>query len=213
MRAPQTSQGAPGAGCCGAGGGGAVMELLAHDARRGAQRVPPAALFVVPLAAPCRHRGRRLCLGEPPWQPKTANAAVAARGRAAALRGLGVARSSARTPERAPRSALGSAAVAGGALHSSSTSSREHASWEAVRRAVPAVRARACRLSDEAPLGGTGASLLLSCADFGVQQCQLGFICLGWSPVIYRFQAVLLWLVHLTLQRTQSRGRWPRRQT
>ena len=31
------------------------------------------------------------------------------------------------------------------------------------------------------------------------QQCRLGFICLGWSPVIFSFQAVLLRLVHLTL--------------
>ena len=102
--------------------------------------------------AHCRHQGRRLCLGEPPWQ--TGNAAAAAPGRVAASRGAAL--SSARMPARTSRSASDSAAATGGTLHSSSASSRERASREAVRRDIPAARARACCLSDEEPRGGTG---------------------------------------------------------
>lgn len=58
--------------------------------------------------AHCRHQGR-LCLSEPPWQPRTANAAVAA--------------------PRATRSSASSTS----SLHLSSTSSRERASREAAR--------------------------------------------------------------------------------
>ena len=102
--------------------------------------------------AHCRHQGRRLCLGEPPWQPKTANAAAAAPGRVAASRGAAL--SSARMPERTSRSASGSAAAASGALHSSSTSPRERASREAARLGVP-VLARAA-FQTRTPTGGRG---------------------------------------------------------
>ena len=91
--------------------------------------------------AHCRHQGL-LSLGEPPWQPKTANAAVAA-----------------------PR-ALHSSACPTRSLHLSSTSSHERASWEAARRDVLAACARAYRILDEDPRGGTGASSSLSCVDF-----------------------------------------------
>ena len=76
--------------------------------------------------ARCRHQGQRLCLGEPPWQLKTANAMAAAPGRFAAPRGAAL--SSARVPGRTSLSAPGSAAAASGALHSSSTSNSVHAS-------------------------------------------------------------------------------------
>ena len=90
--------------------------------------------------AHCRHQGDRLCLGEPPWQPRSANAMVAA-------------------PRRARNSRSDSSALSACStsfLHSSSSSSRERASWEAARRDVPAACARACRLSDEDPPWGRG---------------------------------------------------------
>ena len=52
------------------------------------------------------------------------------------------------------------------ALYLSPSSSRERASPSAARRDVPAMQARACRLLDEDPCRGTGASSSLSTADF-----------------------------------------------
>ena len=52
------------------------------------------------------------------------------------------------------------------ALYPSPSSSRERASPRAARRDVPAMQARACRLLDEDPCRGTGASSSLSTADF-----------------------------------------------
>ena len=88
-------------------------------------------------------------------------------------------------------------AAASGTLHSSSTTSRERVSRETARRDVPAARARVCRVSDEDPRAD--GSLVVVVPRRLRQQCRLGFICLGCSPVIYSFQAVLLRLVHLTL--------------
>ena len=135
--------------------------------------------------AHCRHQGRRLCLGEPPWRPRTANAAAATPGRVAASRGAAI-----------------SSASSTSSLHSSSTSSCERASREAARRDVPAARAHVCRLLDGDPRGGTVASSSLSRPDFGNSAGRIGFIYLDWSPVIFSFQAVLLSEVPRTPFRT-----------
>ena len=152
--------------------------------------------------AHCRHQGRQLCLGELPWQLKTANVAVAAPGRAAASRGA--APSSTRMPERTSQSASCLAAAASclaaaarGILRSSSTSSHERASQEAARRDVLAARASACRLSDEGPHGGDRG--LVAVVPRGLrQQCRLAFSCLARGLVIFSSQAVLLRLGQLT---------------
>ena len=81
--------------------------------------------------AHCKHQGRRLCLGEPPWQPKSANAAVAAPRRARASRGASSASATSRLCGGL-RSGLSTAASAAstaavelcGVFCSSSTSSR-----------------------------------------------------------------------------------------
>ena len=57
-----------------------------------------------------------------------------------------------------------------------------------------------CCLLDEDPRGGTGFVVVVP---RGLrQQCRLGFMCLGWSPVIFSFQAVLLSEVPRTPFRT-----------
>ena len=117
--------------------------------------------------ARCKHQGRRLCLGEPPWQPKTANAVVAAPRRAEASRCAASTSAASRLCRGLEAAASSAAAVARSVFCSSSTSSRERAPQEAARRDVPAARARAYRLSDEDPRGGTGASSSLSRVDFG----------------------------------------------
>ena len=61
-----------------------------------------------------------------------------------------------------------------------------------------------CCLLDEDPRGGTGFVVVVP---RGLrQQCRLGFMCLGWSPVIFSFQAVLLQLVQLTLHACTHAG-------
>ena len=95
--------------------------------------------------AHCKHQGSRVCLGEPPWQPRTANAAAAAPGPISAARGA----------------AHGSVASA-----LSSTISRERASGEVARQDVLAVRPHARCLADGRPCGGSGASSSSSREDF-----------------------------------------------
>ena len=115
--------------------------------------------------AHCKHQGRRLCLGEPPWQPKSANAAVAVPRHARASRGASSASASATSRlcgglRRGLSAAASAASTAAAALRcafcSSSASSRERASQEPARRDVPAACARACRLSMRTPAGGRG---------------------------------------------------------
>ena len=89
----------------------------------------------------CEHQGRRLCLGEPPWQPKTANAMAAAPGAAAAVRCATNLQAHARC------CSLAAGAASCDAAASSSTSTHERASCTAARRDVQAVCACLCRLS------------------------------------------------------------------
>ena len=60
----------------------------------------------------CRHQGGRLCLGEPPWQPKSANAAAAAPHRSRCPRRTLTARGSTSARDAAPH---------GGAQHSAAS--------------------------------------------------------------------------------------------
>ena len=128
--------------------------------------------------AHCGHQGR-ICLREPPWQPKSANAAVAAPGRTTA------------------RCAALSSASSASSSDSSSASSRERASrglrGEMSRLHVLARAAFQMRT----PAGGRGPIVAVLC---GLrQQFRLGCSCLGRSPAICSFQAVLLRLVHMPL--------------
>ena len=111
----------------------------------------------------CKHRGRRLCLGEPPWQPKTANTAAAAPGAIACS--CRAAPSSVRPePAAASLPVACAATVSCGAMSSSSTCTRERASHKAARRDVLAAHARACRPSPWGgdPCGGTGAVVIVT---------------------------------------------------
>ena len=113
----------------------------------------------------CAHQGPQR-LRELPSQPKSATAAVAA-----------------------PRRTAHSPSCFTSSSDSSSASSRARASQEAARRDVPAARARACRLSDEDPRGGTGASSSLSRTDFDNSACRLGFSCLCPGPGYLQFSS------------------------
>ena len=101
----------------------------------------------------CRNQGRWLCLGEPPWQPRSANAAVAAAAPGAVAASCCAVPSSVRS------------------LLRTCCGFEFNKFPQTARRDVPAVRARMCGSSPPGGdrCGGTGAppSLSRAQADFG----------------------------------------------